>query len=105
MVPIGRLKGILVDIDGAYTMEDFEVIDILDNISPYLALLGLDWDFDNQAIINIKTRKMIFKLGKNIFIAPLYPSKGGRYVEPATKKIVTEDITNCIELPREKKIM
>jgi hypothetical protein len=89
VVPIGRLKGILVDIDGAYTMEDFEVIDILDNISPYPALLGLDWDFDNQAIINIKTRKMIFKLGKNIFIAPLYPSKGGRCVEPVTKNFIT----------------
>jgi len=89
VVPIGRLKGILVDIDGACTMADFEVIDILDNISPYPALLGLDWDFDNQAIINIKTRKMIFKSGEYIFIAPLYPSKGGRYVEPTMENFIT----------------
>jgi hypothetical protein len=29
VVPIGRLKGILVDLDGVHTMEDFEVIDIV----------------------------------------------------------------------------
>ena len=53
------MKGILVDLYGVCTMEDFEVIDIVDNTSPYPALLGLDWDFDNQTIINLNTRKMI----------------------------------------------
>jgi hypothetical protein len=32
------------------TMDDFEVIDIVDNTSPYPTLLGLDWDFDNQIL-------------------------------------------------------
>jgi hypothetical protein len=41
-------------------MADFEVIDIVDTTSSYLTLLGLDWAFDNQAIIYLKTRKMIF---------------------------------------------
>jgi hypothetical protein len=63
VVPIGILKGISVDLEGVRTMEDFEVIDIVDNTSPYIALLGLDWDFDNQTIINFKTRKMIFEYG------------------------------------------
>jgi hypothetical protein len=31
VVPIGRLKGIPLDLDGVCTMEDFEVIDIVDN--------------------------------------------------------------------------
>ena len=61
VVPIGRLKGIPVDLDGVHTMADFEVIDIVDNTSPYPTLLGLDWAFDNQTIINMNTRKMIFE--------------------------------------------
>jgi hypothetical protein len=92
VVPIGILKGILVDLDGVCTMEDFEVIDIVDNTSPYPTLLGLDWDFDNQTIINLKTRKMIFESGEYRVIAPLDPSEGGRYVEPATENFITEDI-------------
>ena len=92
MVPIRRLKGILVYLDGVRTMADFEVIDIVDNTSPYPSLLGLDWDFDNQDIINLKTRKMIFESGEYRFIAPLEPSEGGRYVEPATNFFITEDV-------------
>jgi hypothetical protein len=57
VVPLGILKGIPVDLDGICTMEDFEVIDIVDNTTPYPTLLGLDWDFDNQEIINLKTRR------------------------------------------------
>jgi hypothetical protein len=48
VVPISRLKGIPMDLDGVNTIEDFEVIDIMDNTSPYQALLGLDWAFYNQ---------------------------------------------------------
>jgi hypothetical protein len=59
------------------------VIDIVDKTSPYPTLLGLDWDFENHAIINLKTRKMIFESGEYKVIAPLDPSEGGRYVEPA----------------------
>jgi hypothetical protein len=47
VVPLIILKGIPVDIDSIRTMEDFEFIDIIDNTTPYLALLGLDWAFDN----------------------------------------------------------
>jgi hypothetical protein len=88
VAPIGSLKRI--PIDGVRTMEKFEFIDIVDNTSPYLALLGLDWDFDNQAIINLKTRKMIFQSGEYRFIEPLDPLEGGRYVEPTTDNILTE---------------
>jgi hypothetical protein len=82
VLPIGRLKGVKVYMDGVRTKEDFEVIEIVDGTTPYLALLGLDWAFDNQAIINLKTRKMKFELGDYRFIAPLDPSKGERFVEP-----------------------
>jgi hypothetical protein len=80
VVPIGRLKGILVDLDGVCTMQEFEVIDIVDNTSPYPTLLGIDWDFDNQTIINLKTKKIIFESKEYRFIVTLDPSEGGRYV-------------------------
>jgi hypothetical protein len=42
VVSNGILKGIPVDLDGVPTMAYFEVIDILDNTFPYLALLGMN---------------------------------------------------------------
>jgi hypothetical protein len=47
VVPIGILKGILVDLAGVCTMAYFEVIDIVDNTTPYPTLLGLYWAFEN----------------------------------------------------------
>jgi hypothetical protein len=82
VLPIGRLKGVIVYLDGVRTEADFEVIKIVDGMTPYLVLLGLDWEFDNKAIINLKTRKMKFESGEYKSIAPLDPSKGERFVEP-----------------------
>jgi hypothetical protein len=42
----------------------------------------LDWEFDNQNIINLMTRKMTFESGEYRVIAPLDPSEGERFVEP-----------------------
>jgi hypothetical protein len=82
VLPIGRLKGVTIDLDGVRTKEEFEVIEIIDGTTPYLTLLGLDWVFDNQDIINLKTRKMAFESGDYKVIAPLDPSEGERFVEP-----------------------
>jgi hypothetical protein len=82
VLPIGRLKGVTVDLDGVHTKVDFEVIKIVDGTTPYRTFLGLDWAFDNQAIINLKTRKMTFDLGEYKFVAPLDPLEGERFVEP-----------------------
>lgn len=43
---MGRLKGVTVDIEGASALEDFEVIEIVDDNNPYLALLGINWATD-----------------------------------------------------------
>ena len=45
VLPIGRLKGVTVDLDGVRTKVDFEVIEIVDNMMPYPTFLGLDWAF------------------------------------------------------------
>jgi hypothetical protein len=50
------------------------VIEIIDGTTPYPTLLGLDWEFDNQVVINLKIRKMTFESGEYKFIAPLDPS-------------------------------
>jgi hypothetical protein len=38
---------ISVSIDGVCNLDDFEVIEIVDGITPYPTLLGLDWAFEN----------------------------------------------------------
>jgi hypothetical protein len=73
---------VTVDLDGVHTKADLEVIEIVDGTTPYLTLLGLDREFENKAIINLKTRKMTFDLGEYRFVAPLDPSEGERFVEP-----------------------
>jgi hypothetical protein len=82
VLPIGRLKGVKIDLYGVCTKVDFKVIKIMDGTTPYPTLLGLDWVFDNQAILNLKMRKMTFESGEYRVIAPLDPSEGERFVEP-----------------------
>jgi hypothetical protein len=42
VLPIGRMKGVTVDLDGVCTKADFEVIEIVNEKTPYHALLSLD---------------------------------------------------------------
>jgi hypothetical protein len=83
IVPIGHLAGVPMNIDGVRNMADFEVIEIMDDNQPYPELMGLEWDFYNQAIINLKRREIIFKVGYLKVTAPLDPSKGKRYIQPS----------------------
>jgi hypothetical protein len=39
--------GVPINIDGVCNVANFEVIEIVDNSQLYLALLELDWEFDN----------------------------------------------------------
>ena len=49
-----------VDIDGVWSLADFEVIEIIDDSNPYPMLLGIDWTFDNLEVINFKKKQMTF---------------------------------------------
>jgi hypothetical protein len=42
VIPIGRLKRVIVDLDGVRTKADFEVIEIVDGTKPYPSFLGLE---------------------------------------------------------------
>ena len=61
IVPMGRLQGVTMDIEGARTQTDFKVIEIMDDSNPYPALLGIDWATDMNGVINLKKCTMIFE--------------------------------------------
>ena len=79
VIPLGHLSNVPVDLDGVHSLANFEVIEIIDDSTSYLVLLGIDWAFENQAIINLKKKTMSFE-GNGIWvIGPLDPTLGPRY--------------------------
>jgi hypothetical protein len=75
IIPIKKLVGVPVNIDGVRNIADFEVIETVNNSHSYPSLLGLDWAFDNQVIINLKKREMIFEGGGLKVSKPLDPTE------------------------------
>ena len=65
ILPMGRLQGVTVDIEGVTTQTDFQVIEIVDDSNPYPTLLRIDWAMDMNGVINLKRWKMMFE--KNHF--------------------------------------
>jgi hypothetical protein len=92
VIPIGILKNTIVDLDGVHTTTDFEVMDMVDESISFRTLLGIDLAFDNHAIINLKTTKMIFEAGNFRVVAPLDPSDCERYVEPVSDSVLEDDV-------------
>jgi hypothetical protein len=76
------LIGVPVNIDGVCSVVDFEFIEIMDDSQPYPTLMGIEWEFYNQTIINLNRREMIFEVGDLKVIAPLDPTERKRYIEP-----------------------
>jgi len=90
---MGRLQGITVDIDGASTRTNFEVIEIMDESSPYPALLRIDWATNMNGVINLKQRKVIFEKKSLRVVVPLDPIDGPRYIE----LVHNEDKDNALD--------
>jgi hypothetical protein len=63
-------------------MADFEVIEIMGEKNPYPSLLGIDWAYENYAIIDLKKETMTFELDGMRVTQPLDPYQGPRYTEP-----------------------
>jgi hypothetical protein len=74
--PFGRMEHAPVEIDGVRTFAYFEVIEIVDDNYPYLALLGIDWAFNNSTVVDLKKRCMTFERNGLRVISPLYPDEG-----------------------------
>ena len=81
ILPMGRLQGITIDIEGASTQMDFEVIEIVEDSSPYPALLGIDCAIDMNGVINLKKRNMIFEKKSLHVVILLDLANGARYTE------------------------
>jgi hypothetical protein len=73
VIPFGRLEHVLVDIEGVRTFADFEVIEIVDDNCHYPKLLGIDWDFNNSIVVDLKKRRMNFERDGLRVIATLDP--------------------------------
>lgn len=82
IIPMGYLWGVIIDIEGASALDDFEVIEILDERNSYPVLLGIDWATNMNGVINLKKRKMRFENKSLCVIVPLDPAEGSCYTEP-----------------------
>ena len=71
-----------MDIDGVRTFVYFEVIEIVDDSFPYPMLLGIDWDFNNSIVVDLKKRRMVFEGDGLRVITPLDPDECPRYTVP-----------------------
>ena len=76
VIPLGHLPSVPVDLQGVCSLADFKVIEIIDDSMPYPALLGINWEFKNQAIINLKKKNMSFEGNGIRVIGPLNPALG-----------------------------
>jgi hypothetical protein len=50
-----------IDVVGVKTIVEFEVIEIMGDKYPYPSLLGIDWAYENYAVINLKKDTMTFE--------------------------------------------
>jgi hypothetical protein len=69
----------------------FEVIDIKDDFDPYLYLLGIDWAFDNNVLLNLKKHQIFVETDTMCIISPLDPNEGDMYNE-----LVDEDAHSSV---------
>ena len=81
VIPLGRLSSVSVDLDLVRSLANFKVIKIIDDSTPYPTLLGIDWAFKNQVIINLKNKTMSFEGNGIRVIGQLDPALGPRYIE------------------------
>lgn len=79
---MGCLHGVAVDIEGVSVLVYFEVIEIIDDINPYPALLWIDWAINMNGVINLKKQIMSFERKMLCIVVPLDPAEGPCYTKP-----------------------
>ena len=98
ILPMGRLPGVVVDIEGVNVVADSEVIKIVDDSNSYLTLLRLDWAFDTVVIINFKKRQMVFEKDNMRVIFYLDPSEGVCYTNLVWVEYFDADVDNIYQI-------
>ena len=89
------MQRVIVDIEGASVLADFEVTEIVDDINPCLTLLGINWATDMNGVISLTKWKMIFEKKSLCIIIPLDPAEGSCYMEPV-RDYESDDDMDCI---------
>ena len=82
IIPIGHVEDIEFDITRVNTYVDFKVVDIMGDKYPYPALLGIDWEFENYVVIDLKLETINFKVDGIRFIQPLDSYQGPWFTNP-----------------------
>lgn len=95
---MGRLWGVIVDIEGASTLVDFEVIEIMDDRNPYPTLLGIDWAIDMNRVINLKKSTMSFERKSLHIVVPLDIVEGSCYTELVCNYISDNDLDHIYKI-------
>ena len=89
---IGILENVEIDVERVKTVVDFEVIEIMGDKDPYPALLGIDWAYDNYAVIDLKKDTMMFEADGIKVVQPLDPYVGPRYMKPTYNNMEGEEL-------------
>jgi hypothetical protein len=90
--PIGRLENVEIDVAGVKTVDDFEVIEIMGDKDPYPTVLGIDWAYDNYAVIDLKKDIRTFEVEGIKLVQPSDPYVGPRYTEPTDNNMEGENL-------------
>jgi hypothetical protein len=62
-----------VNIEGVKNNFNFEVIEIMDELDPYPTFLRIDWDFDNNVVLNLKKHQISFETETLCMVMALDP--------------------------------
>ena len=76
VLPIGRMNQVPVEVESLRIYAYFEVIDIVNDTNPFIALLGIDWEIKNHTIINFKRRILSFEDSEIHVVMPINPLEG-----------------------------
>ena len=79
-----------IDVARVKIVADFEVIEIMGDKDPYPTLLGINWAYDNYAVIDLKKDTMTFEAMGIKVVQPLDPYVGPRYIEPTNNNMDEE---------------
>lgn len=88
---MGRLHGLIIDIEGVSVLDDFEVIEIVYDSKKYPAVLGIDWAIVMKGVVNLKKRTISFERKSLRVIVPLEPAKRLCYIELVCDYEETDD--------------
>lgn len=88
---MGHLCRVIVDIEGTSALDDFEVIEIVDDNNPYPTLLGIDWAIDMNIVIKLKKWKISFENKSLKVLVPLDLTEGTHYTKPMHDYVESDD--------------